>query len=94
MRVVAKATFTDDQLRTWAWRIPFLSGIVLGVVAIWIRKQLHESEQFLEMKAEGGKLTSKLQSTAVVTQARLLNSSSDKRGGGGGSVAAPKQFHN
>jgi MFS family permease len=26
--------FTDEELQDWAWRLPFLAGILLGAVAI------------------------------------------------------------
>ena len=42
--------FTTEQLNDWAWRIPFLSGIVLGGSAIWIRRSLVESAQFEQLK--------------------------------------------
>ena len=30
----------------WAWRLPFLCGAILGIAAISIRRNLHESERF------------------------------------------------
>jgi MHS family proline/betaine transporter-like MFS transporter len=38
--------FDAQALQEWAWRIPFLAGALLGVAAIWIRSDLHNSERF------------------------------------------------
>jgi MHS family alpha-ketoglutarate permease-like MFS transporter len=33
----------DEQLRAWGWRIPFLLGAVLALVAMYLRRSLHET---------------------------------------------------
>jgi len=38
--------FDAQALQDWAWRIPFLTGALLGVTAILIRRDLHNSEEF------------------------------------------------
>jgi MHS family alpha-ketoglutarate permease-like MFS transporter len=38
---------TSDQLRAWGWRIPFVIGAVLAVVALAMRRNLHETEAFV-----------------------------------------------
>src|SRR5699024_5710887 len=40
-----------DQLYTWGWRIPFLLGGALGIVAIIMRRQLSETPVFIAMRA-------------------------------------------
>ena len=40
--------FDDKELLDWAWRLPFLGGALLGLIAIWIRRNLHVSERFRE----------------------------------------------
>jgi len=37
----------------WGWRIPFLGSIVLLLISLYIRMQMHESPAFKKMKAEG-----------------------------------------
>ena len=36
----------DDQLASWGWRIPFLIGAALGLVGVWMRRDMAETEQF------------------------------------------------
>jgi MHS family metabolite:H+ symporter-like MFS transporter len=41
----------DDITRTWVWRLPFLSSVVIIAVAIWIRLKLKESPRFAKLEA-------------------------------------------
>jgi MFS family permease len=43
----------DDAFKTWGWRIPFLTSIVLLAVSVYIRLKLEESPIFERMKSEG-----------------------------------------
>jgi MHS family proline/betaine transporter-like MFS transporter len=38
--------FDPATVADWAWRLPFLGGALLGVTAIWIRRDLHNSQRF------------------------------------------------
>ena len=38
--------FDAETLADWAWRLPFLGGALLGLTAIWIRHNLHNSQRF------------------------------------------------
>jgi MFS transporter, MHS family, alpha-ketoglutarate permease len=40
------STLADDQLASWGWRIPFLIGAALGIVGLWMRRDMAETEQF------------------------------------------------
>jgi MHS family proline/betaine transporter-like MFS transporter len=51
--------FDAAALADWAWRLPFLSGALLGTTAIWLRRNLHESERF-RAHHEGREKTSPL----------------------------------
>jgi len=44
---------TPEQAQSWGFRIPFLFGIVVGGVGLYIRSQLHETPSYERMKAEG-----------------------------------------
>lgn len=41
---------TPEELHSWGWRIPFLVGIVIGLVGFYIRHYTDESPEFLEAK--------------------------------------------
>ncbi|EHR60392.1 MFS transporter [Saccharomonospora cyanea] len=43
---VLARSLTEAQLESWGWRLPFLLGGVLGLVALWLRRTLEETEQF------------------------------------------------
>ncbi|WP_210466958.1 MFS family transporter [Pantoea ananatis] len=41
--MVLQFILTDQELRTWGWRIPFFLGAALAVVALWLRRSLDET---------------------------------------------------
>src|SRR6267142_2877190 len=41
---------TADQLRAWGWRIPFVIGALLAIIALIMRRNLHETDDFLAAK--------------------------------------------
>lgn len=44
--VLQKFVLTDAQLHDWGWRIPFVIGAILSIIALYLRKSLHETESF------------------------------------------------
>jgi len=44
--VLQKFVLTDTQLHDWGWRIPFVIGAVLSLIALYLRSSLHETESF------------------------------------------------
>lgn len=44
--VILRDILSDHALETWGWRIPFALGAVLGLIALWIRSSMHETEVF------------------------------------------------
>ena len=48
--VVLQQLLTTEELRAWGWRIPFVIGALLAVVAAIMRRNLHETEAFEEAK--------------------------------------------
>jgi MFS transporter, MHS family, proline/betaine transporter len=45
---------TEADLLAWGWRLPFLGGIVIGLVGLWLRSGVDESPSFLEAREKGG----------------------------------------
>ncbi|PKW14876.1 MFS transporter [Saccharopolyspora spinosa] len=54
------ALLTKDQLTDYGWRIPFLIGGVLGVLGIWLRRTLEETEQFEDNRTKAKALKNPL----------------------------------
>lgn len=46
--VLQRFVLTSEQLHDWGWRIPFLIGSFLAVVAIWLRRNMLETQSFSE----------------------------------------------
>jgi MHS family alpha-ketoglutarate permease-like MFS transporter len=55
---------TPAQLRAWGWRIPFFIGALLAIVALLMRRNLHETDDFIASKA----ITRKTSSIAALTK--------------------------
>ena len=41
---------TDAQLLAWGWRVPFLAGILLAVVGVYLRSKVDETPKFTEIE--------------------------------------------
>jgi MHS family alpha-ketoglutarate permease-like MFS transporter len=48
--LLQKVFLTPDELREWGWRIPFIIGALLAVVAAVMRRELHETQAFTGAK--------------------------------------------
>jgi MFS transporter, MHS family, proline/betaine transporter len=44
---VLTRTLTPDALNSWGWRIPFLFGLIIGPLGLYIRRSLDETSAFL-----------------------------------------------
>lgn len=51
--IVLQHLLTKAQMAAWGWRIPFVVGAVLAIVAYWLRRRLQESQSFVRAEAEG-----------------------------------------
>ena len=45
--------FTEAQVHSFGWRIPFLLGILIGVIGLFLRSGIDESPSFKKMKEAG-----------------------------------------
>ncbi len=48
--ILQKLILTEAQLHDWGWRIPFVIGALLAVIALYLRRNLHETEAFEAQK--------------------------------------------
>ena len=54
--LLQKVFLSKEQLAEWGWRIPFMIGAVLALVAFYLRRNMHESVNTETKKAERGSL--------------------------------------
>lgn len=61
--ILQKLILTEQQLQDWGWRIPFVIGAILALVALYLRSNLHETEAFeaKEKKKDKGTIKELLQ---------------------------------
>src|SRR6202051_2205519 len=50
--LLQKVFLTPDQLKAWGWRIPFVIGAGLALIALVMRRNLHETDDFLAAKTK------------------------------------------
>ncbi len=43
---------SPEALDSWGWRIPFVLGLLIGPVGLWIRKHMEEPEEFVEARRQ------------------------------------------
>jgi len=48
--LLQKVFLTPEQLREWGWRVPFLIGGALAIIAAVMRRGLHETDDFIDAK--------------------------------------------
>jgi MHS family proline/betaine transporter-like MFS transporter len=48
-----KYMLSEEDLLAWGWRIPFVAGLFIGLVGLYIRSHLSESPIYKAAKAEG-----------------------------------------
>src|SRR5580704_9048774 len=48
--LLQKVFLTPEQLRDWGWRVPFLIGGALAIIAAVMRRGLHETDDFIDAK--------------------------------------------
>jgi len=49
--VAVAHSMSEYDFETWGWRIPFLLGMLVGLIGIYVRMGLHESPVYLKAKA-------------------------------------------
>lgn len=44
---------TPEQVDSWGWRLPFVFGLLIGPVGLWMRRHLDETEAFVDAARDG-----------------------------------------
>ncbi|HKS45966.1 MAG TPA: MFS transporter [Amycolatopsis sp.] len=60
---VLARTMAKADLNAYGWRIPFLLGGVLGVIGLWLRRSIAETEQFEQNKTRAKRVNRPLLTT-------------------------------
>jgi MHS family proline/betaine transporter-like MFS transporter len=48
--LVLSSVLSPEQLTDWGWRVPFLFGILVGPVGLYIRRRLDETPEYVEIE--------------------------------------------
>jgi len=56
--LLQRVFLTPEQLRGWGWRIPFVVGALLAITALAMRRNLHETDDFVASKQVARKTSS------------------------------------
>ena len=50
--LLQKVVLSSDQLHAWGWRIPFVAGAALAIIALWLRSHMAETTDFIEHQCQ------------------------------------------
>jgi MFS transporter, MHS family, alpha-ketoglutarate permease len=53
MGFVLTSTLSDAAMASWGWRVAFLVGGLIGLVGLWLRVSVEETESFQRVESEG-----------------------------------------
>jgi len=48
--LILRATLSDSSMTSWGWRIPFLIGLPLGLVGLYLRTKMEDTPVFRELQ--------------------------------------------
>lgn len=48
--LIMELNFTNEELKDWAWRVPFALGGIFGIVSLYLRRYLNETPVFKQMQ--------------------------------------------
>lgn len=51
--IILQHQLTAAEMAAWGWRLPFVIGAALAVVAYWLRRGIQESQSFVRTQHEG-----------------------------------------
>lgn len=69
--MLVNLNFTPAEIVDWAWRIPFILGLIIVPFGYWIRRDLDETPEFLKNAAKS-KESSPVRQSLTTTKARII----------------------
>jgi len=70
---VLTGTLSQGDLESWGWRIPFLFGMLIGPIGLYIRRHVDETPEFERIKAEPAQASvSPIREVLTTQKERLL----------------------
>jgi MFS transporter, MHS family, proline/betaine transporter len=61
--LLLNSALPPEAMLSWGWRVPFLLGIVVGLVGLWLRLRLDDTPKFQEIEQQGQVAASPLMET-------------------------------
>jgi MHS family proline/betaine transporter-like MFS transporter len=69
---VLTGTLSNAQLESWGWRIPFLFGMLIGPIGMYIRRHIDESPEFEKAESAAKTSASPVREMLLEQKERLL----------------------
>ena len=66
------ALMEEEALNSWGWRVPFVASLLMGVVALYIRRRLSDTAVFEEVSAKRAAGTIEKTSTSLRVKAFIM----------------------
>lgn len=82
-----------EALYSWGWRIPFLSGVLFGVIGIWLRSKLDDDDG-IPQPVENGKERDEVSNLLVSAESDVVTGSGSTKGYWARSGTAPQELEN
>jgi MHS family proline/betaine transporter-like MFS transporter len=51
---ILNASLTQEAILSWGWRLPFLSGIAVGIVGLYMRLRVTDTPKYMELEVKQG----------------------------------------
>jgi MHS family alpha-ketoglutarate permease-like MFS transporter len=51
--IILRHLLHEDDMAAWGWRVPFVIGAGLAIVAYWLRRRMQESQSFVRAAVQG-----------------------------------------
>ncbi|GAA0897559.1 MULTISPECIES: MFS transporter [Streptomyces violaceusniger group] len=69
---LATSTLSDDALHSWGWRVAFILGGLLGLVGLWLRVSVADTDSFAQVQGAGRTRTNPVKAMFVEHPAAAL----------------------